>query len=493
MAAAAASCGSGRAGDGVAARSCATAIARIQAELGGHARASRRRSRRRRRHAAAAARGCPTSTAPTSPFVTIDPRVGDATSTRRCTSSATATATSSTTRSPTSPRSSRPGDPVDVEAHRRGETLYGADSKIPLHPTVISEGAASLLPDQVRPALLWTIQVDDDRRGHRRRRSSGRGCGPRAKLDYDGVAAAIDDGSADRVADAAQGGRRAAAGPRGRPRRGVAAAARAGGRRSTATTGAWSSGALLPVEQWNAQISLLTGMAAASLMVYARVGPAPHPAAAGPARRPAAAPHRPRAGHRLAGRDALPRLHPVPRPEQARPTPRWSWRAPGCCAAAGTSPSTASCPSRPQHSALASEYAHVTAPLRRLGDRYAGEVCLALCAGTTCRAGCSTGCPSCPSTMQRSGQRAHRYERAVLDLVEAGVLRAAGRREVRGRRRRRRRQGRQARHHHRPGPRHRGTAHRRRAGAAGQRGDRHLVRGRPRVAQRGLHPGPSAG
>ena len=53
-----------------------------------------------------------------------------------------------------------PGDPVDLEANRRGETLYGADSKVPLHPPVISEGAASLLPDQVRPALLWTIKVD---------------------------------------------------------------------------------------------------------------------------------------------------------------------------------------------------------------------------------------------------------------------------------------------------------------------------------------------
>src|SRR6478735_8478971 len=53
-----------------------------------------------------------------------------------------------------------PGDPVDVEAHQRGESLYGADSKIPLHPKVLSEGAASLLPDQVRPALLWTIALD---------------------------------------------------------------------------------------------------------------------------------------------------------------------------------------------------------------------------------------------------------------------------------------------------------------------------------------------
>ena len=54
----------------------------------------------------------------------------------------------------------QPGDPVDLEAHRRGETLYGADSKVPLHPPLLSEGAASLLPDQEVPALLWTIKVD---------------------------------------------------------------------------------------------------------------------------------------------------------------------------------------------------------------------------------------------------------------------------------------------------------------------------------------------
>src|SRR4029453_15198163 len=35
-----------------------------------------------------------------------------------------------------------PADPVDREAQRRGQTLYGADTKIPLHPTVLSEGAA---------------------------------------------------------------------------------------------------------------------------------------------------------------------------------------------------------------------------------------------------------------------------------------------------------------------------------------------------------------
>ncbi|HWI00046.1 MAG TPA: RNB domain-containing ribonuclease, partial [Propionibacteriaceae bacterium] len=54
----------------------------------------------------------------------------------------------------------RPGDPIDVEAHRRGTTLYAPDRRTPLHPPVLSEGAASLLPDQVRPALLWTITLD---------------------------------------------------------------------------------------------------------------------------------------------------------------------------------------------------------------------------------------------------------------------------------------------------------------------------------------------
>src|SRR3954451_15408970 len=53
-----------------------------------------------------------------------------------------------------------PGDPVDLEANKRGMTLYGADSKVPLHPPSLSEGAASLLPHQVCPALLWTIKVD---------------------------------------------------------------------------------------------------------------------------------------------------------------------------------------------------------------------------------------------------------------------------------------------------------------------------------------------
>ena len=43
--------------------------------------------------------------------------------------------------------------------------------------------------------------------------------------------------------------------------------------------------------------------------------------------------------------------------------------------------STARCPSQPQHAAVAAPYAHVTAPLRRLVDRFGLVVCEALCAG----------------------------------------------------------------------------------------------------------------
>ena len=79
-------------------------------------------------------------------------------------------------------------------------------------------------------------------------------------------------------------------------------------------------------------------------------------------------------------------------------------------------------PEHIEHAALASEYAHVTAPLRRLADRYAGEVAVALCADRDMPAWVRTRLRDLPKEMEDSDRRAHAYERAVLDLVEAGVL-----------------------------------------------------------------------
>ncbi|HET7070227.1 MAG TPA: RNB domain-containing ribonuclease [Nocardioides sp.] len=315
----------------------------------------------------------------------------------------------------------QPGDPVDEAAHARGETLYGADSKIPLHPTSLSEGAASLLPDQERPALLWTIHVDDTGEGtdvhvERARVRS------RAKLDYEGVQKSVDDGSADEVLrllkevgelrlerEAARGGISLPL-----PEQEVEVI---GDR--------WSLEfrSMIPAETWNAQISMLTGFAAASLMVYARVGllrtlPPPQP-------------------------HDLQRLHRVARAlhidwpaEQLYPDfirgldsrkPAEAAMITACARllrGSGYVAFDGEVPADPIHAALASEYAHVTAPLRRLGDRYAGEICVALCAGTDVPTWVLAKLSEIPDVMKDAGRKAAQYEAMVLDLVEAGILHA---------------------------------------------------------------------
>jgi exoribonuclease R len=311
------------------------------------------------------------------------------------------------------------GDPVDVEANKRGETLYAADSKIPLHPKVLSEDAASLLPDQVRPALLWTIRItaEGERTDVHVERARVRST---AKLSYEEVQRSIDEGTASeslmllrevgelRVArEAIRGGVSLPL-----PEQEVDIA---GDR--------WhlEFREQLPVERWNAQISLLTGFAAASLMVYARVGllrtlPPPDPRDVQRLHRTARALGIEWPAEQLYP-DFIRSLDPaVPAHAAMVNASARLLRGSGYVAFDGEMPAD------PQHAALASEYAHVTAPLRRLGDRYAGEVCLALCAGTEVPAWTLAGLPSIPKTLQSSGQRAHAYERAVLDLVEAGVL-----------------------------------------------------------------------
>jgi exoribonuclease R len=312
-----------------------------------------------------------------------------------------------------------PGDPIDVESHHRGETLYGADSKIPLHPKVISEDAGSLLPDAVRPALLWTIQVDETGEGidifveRARVRST-------AKLTYEKAQRSIDDGTAGEVLqllkeigelrlhrDALRGGVSLPL-----PEQEVDIQGHH-----------WTLEfrSLLPVELWNAQISLLTGFGAASLMVYARVGflrtlPPPDPRDVQRLHRTAKALGIHWPAEQLYP-DFIRSLDPTDPGHAAMVVASARLlRGSGYVAFNGE------VPAEPQHAALVSEYAHVTAPLRRLCDRYAAEVCVALCAEDEVPEWVLAALPELPRTMQRSGQRAKSYERAILDLVEAGVL-----------------------------------------------------------------------
>ncbi len=312
-----------------------------------------------------------------------------------------------------------PGDPVDLEAHRRGETLYGADSKVPLHPRSISEDAGSLLPDQVRPALLWTIRVDETGEGTdiTVERALVRS---REQLDYVEAQRRIDSGEAEESLqllaevgrlrlerEAARGGISLPL-----PEQEVEVG-------DDAVTLHFRS--LLPVEQWNAQISLLTGFGAASLMVYARIGllrtlppPSPHDLTRL---------HRTARGlgidwpAEMVYPDFI-RTLDASRPEHAAMVVACTRLLRG----SGYLALDEETPADPQHAALASEYAHVTAPLRRLGDRYAGEVCLALCSGDPVPDWVHAALAGLPDTLRESAQRSSRYESAVVNLVEAALL-----------------------------------------------------------------------
>ena len=312
-----------------------------------------------------------------------------------------------------------PGDPVDLESHRRGQTLYGADSRVPLHPTVISEGGGSLLPDQVRPSLLWTITMDGEsaRTDVQVERALVRS---RAQLDYPGVQKQIDDGTADeslmllKEVGELRLKREAARGGVSLPLP----------EQEVDTGGSeWelTYRDLLPVEEWNAQMSLLTGFAAASLMMYARVGflrtlPPPDPRDVQRLHRTAHAlgvdwPAEQLFADFIRGLDSSKPQHAAMISACTR-----LLRGSGYVAFDGETPA------QPLHSALNAEYAHVTAPLRRLGDRYASEVCVALCAGSEVPDWVHAALPQLAREMQESSQRANRYERMVFDLVEAGLL-----------------------------------------------------------------------
>ena len=79
-------------------------------------------------------------------------------------------------------------------------------------------------------------------------------------------------------------------------------------------------------------------------------------------------------------------------------------------------------PKDPVHAALASTYAHTTAPLRRLVDRYVGEACVALSAGEELPDWVRAELPKLPEVMQESAGRSSQYESGIVSTVEAALL-----------------------------------------------------------------------
>lgn len=304
-----------------------------------------------------------------------------------------------------------PGSGLDAEAHARGVTVYAPDAKTPLHPFVLSEGAASLLPGQWRPAILWTIDLDGG--GEPTAISVVRAeVRSVAQHTYDDVPAALatllrEVGARRLALELARGGVRLAVPEQEVERDGNGWTVRYRRTRQ--------------VEDDNAQISLLTGMAAARLMLDAGVGilrtqPAPDERALRRFRLQVSA-----LGVAWPEGASYPELIRSLDPEQPAEAALLH-EATGVGRGAGYTAFDGEPPAEHGHFSIAADYAHATAPLRRLQDRYVSECCLAACADEAPPDWVRAGLAALPEAMASGGHRAGAVERGVVDLVEAMLL-----------------------------------------------------------------------
>ena len=333
-----------------------------------------------------------------------------------------ATGTACATRSPTSRAFVAPGGALDAEAHARGVTVYAPDAQGAAAPAGPVGGRREPAARAVAPGGAVDARPRRRRRARRHRRRARRGPQRRAAHLRRRPGAEL----------AAAAARRSASGVWRSRSRAAACGSTSPSRRSCARTAAWTVRyrVPLPTEDHNAQVSLLTGMAAAAADAARRDRHPAHPAAARRARAGRACAARPHAlGVAVAARDVLSGLRPQPRSGAARRTPRSCTRRRASAAAPATPRSTASRRAEPSTSRSPAPYAHATAPLRRLQDRYVSECCLAASRGhPDPRTGSAPGSPRCPTAMAAAGRRAATVERGVVDLVEAvAALRPRGR------------------------------------------------------------------
>ncbi|MDN4641295.1 RNB domain-containing ribonuclease [Agreia sp. PsM10] len=313
---------------------------------------------------------------------------------------------------------------IDEETRLRGQTFYAPDGRIPLHPTVISENAASLLPDLERGAFVWRFELDGDGAvldttlSRARIRSVRQLSYLEAQREIDAGALETDPvrstllllaelGPARRELERLRGGASLS-----RPEQIVES------HDGHYTLERRSS---LPVEQWNAQISLLTGMEAARIMIDGRVGilrtmPEPEPDTVDRFRRRTEALGHPWPTDMPYG-EYLASLDPN-EPLQLAIT----HAAGSLFRGAGYTAFDAELPEQVMQAAVAAPYAHTTAPLRRLVDRFVLVVCEALCADEAPPRWVRDALPALPKIMASSDSRASQLDSRSIAAVEAALL-----------------------------------------------------------------------
>jgi exoribonuclease R len=312
-----------------------------------------------------------------------------------------------------------PGGALDAETRRRGQTIYPPDGAIPLHPLVLSNGATSLLPGQVRSAFVWDFTLDAAANvtstSLRRARVKST-----AKLDYVGVQKSIDDGTA--------GTNLALLKEIGLKRIALEIARGAANLTLPDTEVHEADGSYQLVrrqpqsaEDWNAQLSLMTGMAAAELMIGAKVGilrtmPQAEQWAVDRFRKQSVALGTPWPENQPYG--AYLRSLDTSDPKQLA-----IMHAAGALfRGAGYTAFDGNVPVGLVQAAVGASYSHATAPLRRLVDRFVLVVCEAIAAGSEIPAWAREALPTLPGLMAHSSGVTNQFEHRAIDAVEAAVL-----------------------------------------------------------------------
>jgi len=302
------------------------------------------------------------------------------------------------------------GDPVDQEAWRRGTTLYLPDGKASLYPAVLAEGAASLLPDGPRPAVVFHVRVDAS--GVATLDGAERAIvRSRAKLGYDSVRAEqlpdVFDEFSRRVeaADDARGAGRV------EPPEQVVERDGSGYRLSLRPR--------LPSEDQNASLSLAANLAVGQALFRAgtglfRVMDEPDERAVRRLRHTAAA-------FGLSWPPAQSLVDFVRTLDGNDPT-QAAFMLAERRAGGGARYVTFTPGVTPWHAALAGTYSHATAPLRRLADRYTVQAALAVANGHAVPEHVAAALPRLPDVMAKADSEGNRIDRAVIDLAEAVML-----------------------------------------------------------------------
>ena len=303
------------------------------------------------------------------------------------------------------------GDPLDTEAWQRGTTMYLPDGKVSLYPKVISEGAASLLPDGPRPAVVFHVRVGSD--GNASLDGAQRAIiRSRAKLAYDSVTAA------DLPADFDEFGRRVQA---AEDARGASTVEPPEQSVERAADGSYQLvfRPRLPSEDQNAAMSLAANLAVANAMFRAgtglfRVMPEPDDRAVRRLRHTAQA-----FGLQWPADQPLEAYSRTLNPNEPKDAAFMMAvrRAGGGAEYVPFQPGVT-----PWHAAMAATYAHATAPLRRLADRYVVQTALAVANGDPVPDAVAAALAKLPAAMQKADSTGSRIDRAVVDLAEAVML-----------------------------------------------------------------------